>query len=294
LAEVVLRSPKFTIKLLVQLLIETGKSWMAHKAPRMGAALAYYTAFSLAPLLVLTFSIVSLIWTNHAVAVKNISDQASTTIGPQAVVAVQEILDHAAASHKSASWGAIVSVVILIFSASSAFGELQDSLNQIWEVPPQKQPFLAMIKGRALSFAMVLILGFFMLASLLLSAIIAALSKWLLVPFPAVSLDVANNLVSFLVFSSLFATIFRLLPDVPLTWRDVGPGALFSASLFIIGKTLLAWYIGKSTTFSAYGAAGSFVIILLWVYYSAQILYLGAEFTRAYAKRYGSYREELP
>ena len=108
---------------------------------------------------------------------------------------------------------------------------------------------------------------------------------------PAVSLEVANNGLSFLVFCGLFATIFRILPDVPLRWRDVWPGALFSAVLFIVGKQLLAWYIGKSTTFSSYGAAGSFVVILLWVYYSAQILYLGAEFTRAYTLRYGSYRE---
>lgn len=285
--------PKFTGKLFIQLLTETGTSFMAHKAPRMGAALAYYTAFSLAPLLVLMFSVASLIWTGQGVAVEKITNQATQTIGPQATSAVQEILEHAA-SHQSASWAAVISVVILLFSASSAFGELQDSLNQIWDVPPHKQPFVAMVKTRALSFAMVVVLGFFMLVSLVLSAITAALSKWLLVPFPAVSLDVANNLVSFLLFSGLFATIFRLLPDVPLIWRDVWPGALFSAALFIVGKTLLAWYIGESSTFSAYGAAGSFVIILLWVYYSAQILYLGAEFTRAYSRRYGSHREAPP
>jgi membrane protein len=185
-------------------------------------------------------------------------------------------------------------VVILIFSASSAFGELQDSLNQIWKVPPQKQAFLAMIKQRLLSFVMVLILGFFILVSLVFSALTEMLAQWIVVPFPAIGLEVANNCLSFLIFSALFATMFRLLPDTPITWRDVWPGALFSAALFIIGKQLLAWYIGKSTTFSSYGAAGSFVIILLWVYYSAQILYLGAEFTRAYTQRYGSHREAIP
>jgi membrane protein len=148
-----------------------------------------------------------------------------------------------------------------------------------------------MVKHRLLSFGMVLILGFFMLVSLLLSAITQAISHWIIVPFPTVSLEVANNCLSFLIFSGLFATIFRLLPDVHLSWRDVWPGALFSAALFIIGKQLLTWYIGKSTTFNSYGAAGSFVVLLLWVYYSAQILYLGAEFTRAYTKRYGSHRE---
>ena len=204
---------------------------------------------------------------------------------------MQGILSHAATA-RSASWGTVISVVILLFSASSAFGELQDSLNQIWEVPPQKQAFFSMIKERALSFTMVFILGFFMLVSLFISALIAAVSHVLTAHFPAVGLELANTTISFFVFSALFATIFRLLPDVPLTWRDVWPGAFFSTVLFIIGKILLAWYIGKSSTFSTYGAAGSFAIILLWVYYSAQILYLGAEFTRAYTRRYGSHRDD--
>ena len=283
-------SPKVTLQLLTQLLKETVTAWMADKAPRMGAALAYYTAFSLAPLLVLSFSLVSLIYTNHADAVASITEQAKNTIGPKAVGAVQEILNHAP-SPQAASWGTVISIVILLFSASSAFGELQDSLNQIWQVPPQKQAFLAMIRQRLLSFGMVLILGFFMLVSLVLSTVTETLSHWVLIPFPAVGLELANNTLSFLIFTGLFATMFRLLPDAPITWRDVFPGALFSAVLFIVGKQLLAWYVGKSTTFSSYGAAGSFVVILLWVYYSAQILYLGAEFTHAYTKRYGSRRE---
>jgi membrane protein len=285
--------PKITFRVVFQLLKETGTAWAADKAPRMGAALAYYTAFSLAPLLVLAFSAMSLFYSNNAQAVASITAQARSTIGDQAVGAVQEILAHAA-SPKTASWGAVTSLVILLFSASSAFGELQDSLNQIWQVPPRKQAFVAMVKHRLLSFGMVLILGFFMLVSLLLSTLTQTLSHWVIIPFPAIGLEVANNGVSFVVFSMLFATMFRLLPDVPLSWLDVGPGALFSAALFIIGKQLLAWYIGKSTTFNSYGAAGSFVVILLWVYYSAQILYLGAEFTRAYTKRYGSHREALP
>jgi len=293
LAETVAAPPKVTFGLIFQLLKETGTSWAADKAPRMGAALAYYTAFSLAPLLVLAFSALSLFYRNNSQAVASITAQARSTIGDQAVGAVQEILDHAA-SPKTASWGAVTSIVILLFSASSAFGELQDSLNQIWQVPPRKQAFVAMVKHRLLSFGMVLILGFFMLVSLLLSTLTQTLSHWVIIPFPAIGLEVANNGVSFVVFSMLFATMFRLLPDVPLSWLDVGPGALFSAALFIIGKQLLAWYIGKSTTFNSYGAAGSFVVILLWVYYSAQILYLGAEFTRAYTKRYGSHREALP
>jgi membrane protein len=284
-------TPRFTPKIALGLLTETCSSWINHKAPRMGAALSYYTAFSLAPLLVLIFSIASLIWTRHGEAAGKITDQFKDLIGPQAGNAVQEILQHAETT-RSASWGTVISIAVLLFSASSAFGELQDSLNQIWEVPPQKQAFFAMIKERALSFTMVFVLGFFMLVSLFISAMIAAVSRTLIAHFPALGLELANNTISFVVFSALFATIFRLLPDVPLTWRDVWPGAIFSTLLFIVGKILLAWYIGKSSTFSAYGAAGSFAIILLWVYYSAQILYLGAEFTRAYTKRYGSHRDD--
>jgi membrane protein len=288
-------SLKRILPLLIQLLKETVTSWMDDKAPRMGAALAYYTAFSLAPLLALAFSVVSLLYSNNTEAAvkQHIYDQANSIMGKQAADAVQLILAHTA-STKSASWGAVVSVVILLFSASSAFGELQDSLNQIWKVPPQKQAFLALIRQRLLSFAMVLILGFFMLVSLVASALTEMVAQWIVVPFPQLSLEVANDFLSFFIFAGLFATMFRLLPDTSITWRDVGPGALFSAALFIIGKQLLAWYIGRSTTFSSYGAARSFVVILLWVYYSAQILYLGAEFTRAYTKRYGSHREAIP
>jgi membrane protein len=285
----VARSPKLTFEILWKLLRETGTSWIAHKAPRMGAALAYYTAFSLAPLLVLIFSIASLIWTGRGEAAGAITDKFTSLIGAQAGSAVREILANAP-STRTASWATIISVVILLFSASSAFGEMQDALNEIWDVPPQRQAFLAMIKGRVLSFAMVSILGFLMLVSLAASTVIHALKK-ILVGFPGFGWDMANEAISFLVFTALFAAIFRVLPNAPLTWRDVLPGALFSTSLFIVGKLLLAWYIGFSSTFTAYGAAGSFAIILLWVYYSAQILYLGAEFTRVYTKRYGSHRD---
>ena len=287
------RLPKFTFKVLFRLLGQTGSSWIEHKAPRMGAALAYYTAFSLAPLLVILFSVASLIWTHKGEAAQAITDKFTNLIGSQAGDAVQGILAHAA-SPRTASWATVISVVILLFSSSSAFVEMQDALNQIWDVPPKKQAFLAMIKDRALSFAMVSILGCLMLASLITSAVIRALQKLLVGHFPAFGWDAANETVSFLVFTTLFAAIFRILPDVPLSWRDVLPGAVFSTVLFTIGKLLLAWYIGFSSTFTAYGAAGSFAIILLWVYYSAQILYLGAEFTRAYSKLYGSHREALP
>jgi membrane protein len=145
-----------------------------------------------------------------------------------------------------------------------------------------------MLKERVLSFAMVFVLGFFMLVSLLLSALIAAVSRFVVYQFPAAGWEAANTLISFIAFTGLFSVIFWMLPDVPLRWGDVWSGAVVSSALFILGKFLLGWYIGFSSTFSNYGTAGSFVIILVWVFYSAQILFFGAEFSRAYTLRFGS------
>jgi membrane protein len=287
------RPSKLSPRALIALLSETGNSWVHHKAPRMGAALAYYSAFSLAPLLALIFSLFSLFYTQRSEAVDRISRQLEQVLPQQAGEMVQGILNHAA-STRSASGATVISLTILLFSASSAFGEMQDALNQIWDVPPEKKAILSMIRQRVLSFSMVFVLGFFMLVSLATSAIITALSQLLVVKFPAVGLELSNNIISLVLFTALFAAIFRILPNVPLRWSDVLPGALLSTVLCMIGKLLLAWYIGKSSIFSTYGAAGSFAIVLLWVYYSAQILYLGAEFTRAYTKHYGSHRKARP
>ncbi len=280
-------APKLDLRALGGLLIETAKSWSAHRVPKMGAALSYYTAFSLAPLVVFILSLATLVVKKQD-ADYYISQEVTNLIGPKGGEAVQEILRHAN-STQSLSWGTVVSFIVLLIGASGAFGELQDSLNQIWEVPPQGQhPFMAMIKERALSFVMVFVLGFFMLVSLIISAVIAALSGAVSRHFPSAGLELTNSIISMIVFSVLFSIIFRLLPNVTLTWDDVWPGAVFSANLFILGKFLLGWYIGSSSTFSSYGAAGSFVAILVWVFYSAQILFLGAEFSRAYTLRFGS------
>ena len=273
------------------LLLSTVKSWIAHRGPSMGAALSYYTAFSLAPMLVFILSLASLV-VKEKDASHYIVLEVADLMGAKGGAAVQEILDHAT-SAKTLSWGTAISFAVLLVGASGAFGELQDSLNQIWEVPSQRNPFLSMLKERALSFAMIFVLGFFMLVSLALSAFIAALSGAVVNQFPAVGLEVANTAISFVVFSGLFSIIFWLLPDVTLRWSDVWSGAILSAALFIIGKFLLGWYIGfSSISFSRYGAAGSFVVILVWVFYSAQILFFGAEFSRAYTLKYGSLRGE--
>jgi membrane protein len=271
-----------------QLLLETARAWNAHHVPKMGAALAYYTAFSLAPLVVFILSVASLVVKTRD-AGAYIVQEITGLMGARAGDAVQEILTHAN-STRTLSWGTLISFLVLLLGASGAFGELQDSLNQIWEIPPQPHPFLAMIKDRILSFAMVFVLGFFMLVSLLLSAGLALAGHLLAHHFSAPGLEVLNTAVSFLVFTGLFTVIFRLLPDVTLLWKDVYGGALLSSALFIAGKFLLGWYIGSSSTFSSYGAAGSFVVILVWVFYSAQILFFGAEFSRVYTLQYGSLR----
>jgi membrane protein len=272
------------------LLAETGQGYSIHRVAKMGAALSYYTAFSMGPLVVLILTVASLV-VRRRDASHYIIQEVSDLIGANGGAAVKQILDHTSSIH-FASWSTVVSFVILLIGASGAFGELQDSLNQIWEVPRERHPILSMIKDRALSFAMIFVLGFFMLVSLLLSAVIAALSGLVVHQFPTVGLELANSLISMVVFSILFCFMFRVLPNVPLRWSDVWPGAVLSAVLFIIGKFLLGWYIGfSSVSFSRYGAAGSFVVVLVWVFYSAQIFFLGAEFSRAYTLKYGSHRK---
>ena len=271
------------------LLLDSVSAWSDHNAPKMGAALAYYTAFSLAPLVILLLSIVSLFMQRDH-AVRRMVAQISDLVGADGGKVVQDILSHAG-STRALSWSTALSFLVLWISASGAFGELQDSLNTIWEVPKQKHPWITMLKNRLLSLSMVFVLGFFMVVSLVISMFITGLTDWWGGAVSKIGLELINTLVSLLVICVLFAFVFRLLPDVELTWRDVFPGALFSAVLFVAGKFLLGWYIAHSAFASSYGAAASFVVILFWVFYSAQILYFGAEFTRAYTRRFGSHRD---
>jgi membrane protein len=279
------------VSVTVGLLKESVSAWSDHKAPKMGAALAYYTAFSLAPLIIFMLSLVSLVIKRDDAA-RGIVAEMSDLIGADGGKVVQDILDHSSTT-AALSWGTGLSFLLLVVSASGAFGELQDSLNTIWEVPKQKHPWLAMIKDRLLSLSMVFVLGFFLLTSLLFSAFITGLTNWWFGAGFKFGLELANTVISFLVISGLFGFIFRFLPDCTLHWRDVWPGAVFSSALFIIGKFLLGLYISHSAFASSYGAAASFVVILVWVFYSAQIIYFGAEFTRAYTRRFGSHQESL-
>jgi membrane protein len=274
---------------VLSLLKEAASSWSAHKAPKMGAALAYYTSFSLAPLVILILSIVSLVMERNAAA-QDLVAQISDLVGAEGGTVVQGILDHAG-STQALSWSTAVSLVVLWISASGAFGELQDSLNTIWEVPPQNHPWWAMLRQRMLSLSMVFVLGFFLVASLVVSALITGLTSTFIGAGSKVVLELANSALSLVIITTLFGFVFRYLPDAKLRWRDVMPGAIFSAALFILGKFCLALYISHSAFASSYGAAASFVVILFWVFYSAQILYFGAEFTRAYTRRFGSHQD---
>ena len=273
------------------LLRDSVSAWISHKAPKMGAALAYYTAFSLAPLVILILSVISLFMKRDD-ASRRIVAEISDLVGAQGGKVVQEILTHAG-SRTALSWSTVLSFLVLWVSASGAFGELQDSLNTIWEVPKQEHAFLGMIKDRLLSLSMVFVLGFFMLTSLLISTLISALTSIWGDAMPNVALQVVNTIVSIVIISGLFATVFKMLPDVELTWRDVAAGSVFTAVLFVFGKFALGFYIAHSNFASSYGEAASFIVILFWVFYSAQILYFGAEFTRAWSRRFGTHQEHV-
>ena len=269
---------------MFKLLKETASSWSAHKAPKMGAALAYYTTFSLAPLVVLVVGIVGL-FVEHDAARAGIVAQFTSHLSKDGGATVESILAHSS-KQNAGLWATILGSVLLLVGAAGVFGELQDSMNTIWEVPPRDRKWLALLRERLLSFSMVFALGFLMLVSLVLSAGIAALGESLKhwVPGSEVFWESANTLISLVVVTLLFAALFRFLPDVKIAWRDVWAGAFLTAALFIIGKFLLGFYIGRSAFASAYGSAGTLIILLFWIYYSAQIFFFGAEFTRAYAR----------
>jgi membrane protein len=274
---------------IYQLLKTTYFQYSKDKVPRMGAALAYYTIFSLAPLLVIAIAIAGLVFGKEAVQ-GQVMGQIQGLIGPESALAVQTILQSA---HKpvGGTIATLFSVVVLLIGASGVFVEMQEALNEIWKVDDtSKTGVWHLIKSRFLSFGMVLGIGFLLLVSLLLSAALSAAANCIssFISVPPANLHAADFAFSFLFIAGLMALIFKLLPDVPIPWSDVWVGALLTSLFFTIGKFLIGFYVGKSIRMSAYGATGAVVIILAWVYYSAQILYFGAEFTRAFSNECGS------
>lgn len=274
---------------ILGMLKETASDWMDDKAMRLAAALAFYTLLSLAPLLILAVSIAGLAFGEDA-ARGEIVGQLQGLLGAKGAAAIQDVLANAK-TPASGIVGTVVGGGVLLFGASGVFGELQDSLNTVWDV--QAKPgrgIKGFIRDRFFSFTLVLGVAFLLLVSLVLSAGLAVLGRFFSSTLPGGETvwQVINFLVSVGILTGLFGLIFKIVPDVNITWRDVRIGAVATAALFTVGKLAIGLYLGHSSIDSPFGAAGSVVVLVIWVYYSAQILFFGAEFTQVYARHHGS------
>jgi membrane protein len=260
-------------------------------ADRIGAAIAYYTVFSIAPIVVIAVVVAGAVFGEDA-ARGEMSRQLAGLLGPEAARGVEAVVNHTN-QKGGGTLATVIGIATLVLGASSVFVQLQGALNAMWDVKPENgKGVMAMVRARALGFAMVVGLGFLLLVSLVLSAVLSGLGglleRWLDVP--AVVLQLANQGISLVVITTLFAMMYKFLPDTKIQWKDVAVGAFATAVLFTIGKFAIGQYLGNSSVASAYGAAGSLVVLLVWVYYSAQIFLFGAEFTQVYARRRGSQR----
>lgn len=263
---------------------QTFSAWNDHDAQRLAAALAFYTILSLAPLVILVIAVVALAF-GHSSAQARIMSQVQGMIGPDGASAVRSMIDHSQKPASSIS-ASIIGVITLLFGASGVEGELRSALNKIWEVKPASPSgFVGLIKERFFSFGMVLATGFLLLVSLALSAALAVLGKFFgeALPMPEFVLSAISFLVSFAGISVLFALIFKYLPETTIVWKDAAMGAIATAFFFTIGKSLIGLYLGKAGVTSAYGAAGSVIAVVVWVYYSSMIFFFGAEFTHELA-----------
>lgn len=265
-------------------------AWVDDYAPSMGAALAYYTLFSIAPLLIIAIAVAGLFFGQEA-ARGEIVTQIQGLIGREGAIAVQGLLK-SASEPAEGIFATVVGIITLVIGATTVFGELQSDLDRIWRVPaPAKENGLwALLRARLLSFGLVLGLGFLLLVSLVVSAAIAAFGKWSYGFFEGreALLYAVNFSISFAITTLLFAMIYKFMPRARIAWRDVWVGAAVTALLFELGKLLIGLYLGKTGVASGFGAAGSLVVLLVWVYFSAQIFLLGAEFTWVYSHEYGS------
>ena len=279
------------LKQLWKILLATFTGFSDDNGLKLSASLAYYTVFSIAPLLILIMSLAGIFLGGNEAVTKSILPQISAMVGPQAATQIQDILKNLQLSGKSGV-AVVVGSVTLLRGASSLFVEIQDSLNIIWRVKAKpKRGWVKLVTNRFLSFSLIISLGFLLLVSLIINLLIIALSQKLQHFLPDVTLtllNVINVSITFIVISALFGIMFKFLPDVKITWKDVRSGAFFTALLFLLGKYLIGLYIGRFANSSIYGAAGSIILLLLWIYYSAAILYIGAEFTQVYAEATGS------
>ena len=267
--------------------------WFRHRASSKGAALAFYTAFSIAPILVLVIAIAGFFWGAEA-AQGQLLSELKGLLGAQGAEAIQLVLA-GAQNKESGIWATLIATVLLLVGATTVFAELKDSLDEIWGVPPStSSTWWVVLRTRLLSFGLILVLAFLLMVSLVVSAGLAVVEGYVggLWKDATVLLAWLAWAISFCVIAILFGVIYKLLPRIKLSWRDVTIGAIGTAALFSLGKFLIGLYIGNSGVASSFGAAGSMIALLLWVYYSAQIFFLGAEFARQYALQLGSLKDK--
>ncbi len=255
-----------------------------------GAAMAFFAVTSLAPILLIVVAIAGLVFGREA-AQSALDDQMRGVMGEQSAQLLQSVTA-SAANQTSGSWAAVIGVVTLLVTASGVFGEMQSALNVIWKAELKEISVSRLIWARAISLGLVASLGFLLIVSLVVSTAISAFGQFLnaYLPFAELLLAVLNELIALILIAALFAAIYKVLPDRRLSWRDVAVGALVTALLFTIGKSLIAWYLGSSAVASSYGAASALILTLLWVYYSSLIFLFGAEITRAYSISHGSHQ----
>lgn len=257
---------------------------------KLSASLSYYTIFSLAPLLLLMISLAGFFFGREAIQ-GQVFNEINGLIGNNAAAQIQEIIKNMELSGNT-NTAVVIGAVTLIIGATSVFGEIQDSINIIWKLKAKpKRGWVKLIKDRLLSSSLIVVLGFLLIVTFMVNGVLLAVNDWLKSYFPDVTLfifQIINIVLSFVIITVLFGVIFKVLPDAKIGWKDVKMGAFFTACLFMLGRFLIGIYIEKSQTGLAYGAAGSLIIILVWVYYTAAILYIGAEFTRVYADFKGS------
>lgn len=285
---------KSSLKGIGEIFKHTFRTFSDLNVTSMSAALAYYTIFGIAPMIIVIISLLDIFFGREAVEGK-VYDQIKHLVGNDAAIQIQQLIKNATIS-TDMSWASIIAIIALIFSATSVFAQIQVSINRIWRL--KTKPSKGLIKlliNRLLSFSMVITLGFLLMVSLIVNAVMSILVDHLLSLFPEAAIYsayVTNIFLTFLTTTILFGIIFKVLPDAKIRWRDIRVGAVTTALLFMLGRWAIGFYLGQSKISSTYGAAGSLVIVLLWVYYSAIILYFGAAFTKAYVQYKG--REIYP
>lgn len=280
---------KITVKGLWEVLKKSFSGFASDKVTKLSASLSYYTVFSLGPMLIVILYVCGIFLGREAIE-GTVFQQLRGFIGPDAAMQIQDIIKNASLSGKS-TIAAVIGIATLLFAATTVFAEIQDSINSIWNLKPKpKTGWVKLVKDRLLSFGLIASLGFLLLVSLGVTAIVEGLMNKLIARFPDITVTliyILNLIITFAVVTSLFAVVFKVLPDAIIKWKDVIAGAVTTAVLFMLGKFAISFYIGKTNVASTYGAAGSLVILLVWVYYSAMILYFGAEFTKAFAMKFG-------